>query len=444
MRHDVADPGSPGGPQTRAEFVILNQYYVPDVASTGHLLAELAHESARLGRSVSVITSFPSYGPPETWQPCEAFEQRDGVTVRRMRTTRFRKDSLLGRVSNSVTFLVPLALRMLFSRSRGRVFMYTSNPPFLGIIGGIVSLVRPHPYVVLLHDSYPHLAVWVGKFRSGSLVERAWHLVNRLLYGRARQTIVLCERAKALVVREYGIVPVRDAVWLNRVLRDAGYLKVRSEGGREHLDLESSRAFAVADHQIAHVSVRDPADIAAVEEILAKVDGVERTLSGDARRTAGLDHPRAGEIVCVSAVERWFAYGWWFNDSDAPDYARTVDIHRKPGYDPCELFHDPKRLWPKGHAIGKLLLRKLGLRALLDVVPLDASLVRGSHGRVDVPRGFDPILIGELPDPFLEQELPMACVRDAILASTLGDTHGRELEAHLGESTRTLLHRGRR
>jgi len=249
---------------------------------------------------------------------------------------------------------------------------------------------------------------------------------------------------RPLLVSEYGIVPVRDAVWLNRVLRDAGYLKVRSEGGREHLDLESSRAFAVADHQIAHISVRDPADLAAVEEILARVDGVERTLSGDARCAAGLDHPRAGEIVCVSAVDRWFAYGWWFNDSDAPDYARTVDIHRKPGYDPCELFHDPRRLWPKGHAIGKLLLRKLGLRALLDVVPLDASLVRGSHGRVDVPRGFDPILIGELPDPFLEQELPMACVRDAILASTLGEIHGRELEAHLGESTRALLRGGRR
>ncbi|MFM7259068.1 MAG: alkaline phosphatase family protein, partial [bacterium] len=181
-----------------------------------------------------------------------------------------------------------------------------------------------------------------------------------------------------------------------------------------------------------------------VEEILAKVDGVERTLSGDARRVAGLDHPRAGEIVCVSAVDRWFAYGWWFNDSDAPDYARTVDIHRKPGYDPCELFHDPRRFWPRGHAMGKLLLRKLGLRALLDVVPLDASLVRGSHGRVDVPRGYDPILIGELPDPFLEQELPMACVRDAILASTLGETHGRELEAHLGEATRALLRGGRR
>ena len=248
---------------------------------------------------------------------------------------------------------------------------------------------------------------------------------------------------RPLIVSEYGIVPVRDAVWLNRVLRDAGYLKVRLEGGREHLDLESSRAFAVADHQVAHISVRDPADIAEVEAILAKVDGVERTLSGDARRAAGLDHPRAGDIVCVSAVDRWFAYGWWFNERDAPDYARTVDIHRKPGYDPCELFLDPKLLWPKGRVMRKLLLRKLGFRALLDVIPLDASLVRGSHGRVDVPRGFDPVMLGELPDPFLESELPMACVRDAILTSALGRSHPREVEAHLGEAARAISRRGR-
>ncbi len=95
-----------------AEFVILNQYYVPDVASTGHLLAELAHESAAMGRKVSVVSSFPSYGPPETWQPCEAKEVCDGVSIWRMKTTRFRKDSLLGRASNSVTFLVPLGIHM--------------------------------------------------------------------------------------------------------------------------------------------------------------------------------------------------------------------------------------------------------------------------------------------------------------------------------------------
>lgn len=202
----------PSDDDSGAEFVILNQYYVPDVASTGHLLAELAHEAARLGRKVSVISSFPSYGPPETWQPCEAREVRDGVRVWRMKTTRFRKDSLVGRASNSATFLVPLGIRMLLARSRGRIFMYTSNPPFLGIIGGVVSLFRRHDYIVLLHDSYPHLAVLVGKIKSGSIIERAWHQVNRLFYRRALHTIVLCDKAKELVVREYGVSPRRVQV----------------------------------------------------------------------------------------------------------------------------------------------------------------------------------------------------------------------------------------
>lgn len=200
------------GDSANAEFIILNQYYAPDVASTGHLLAELAREAASRGRAVSVVACFPCYGPRETWQPCTAFEVRDGVTVLRMRTTRFGKDTLMGRVSDSISFLVPLAIRMLFARSGNRIFMYTSNPPFLGIIGAFVSYCRRHNYIVLLHDSYPHIAVLVGKIRRGSWIERAWHAVNRRIYGRALQTIVLCDRAKELLVSEYGVSPDRVRV----------------------------------------------------------------------------------------------------------------------------------------------------------------------------------------------------------------------------------------
>ena len=192
-----------------AELVILNQYYFPDVASTGHLLHELATETAKTGRPVSVLTCFPSYGPPESWVPCASDEVVHGVHVRRMRTTRYSKDRIAGRLSNAFTFLVPLLLRQLFSRSRGRVYMYTSNPPFLGIIGGLVSLIRSHRYIVLLHDSYPHLAVWCRKIRPRGLIERAWHVVNKIMYRRASQTIVLCARAKDLVVRDYGVAPER-------------------------------------------------------------------------------------------------------------------------------------------------------------------------------------------------------------------------------------------
>jgi glycosyltransferase involved in cell wall biosynthesis len=193
----------------RLRVVILNQYYVPDVASTGHLLHELAVDLVNRGIEVSVITSRPSYGPKETWQPCPRREIEHGVDVTRMITTRFSKDRMVGRVLNSITFLAPLAMKMMFRRRRGEVFLYTTNPPYLGVIGWLVSRLRRHPYVVLLHDSYPQLAVWVGKIRGGGLIDRLWHRFNRFIYSRAKETIVLCEAAKRLVCETYHIDPTR-------------------------------------------------------------------------------------------------------------------------------------------------------------------------------------------------------------------------------------------
>src|SRR5262245_12496987 len=187
--------------------VILNQYYVPDVASTGHLLHELALDLVKRGIAVSVITSRPSYGPRESWQPCPKHEISHGVDITRMVTTRLSKDHLIGRILNSLTFLLPLFVRMMFRKSRGEVFLYTTNPPYLGVIGAMVSMVRRHTYVVLLHDSYPQIAVWVGKIRAGGLIERVWHRLNRLIYLRAREIIVLCEAAKRLVCETYHIDP---------------------------------------------------------------------------------------------------------------------------------------------------------------------------------------------------------------------------------------------
>jgi len=216
--------------------VILNQYYVPDVASTGHLLHELATQFAGEGIPVKVTTCFPSYGPPETWQPCPAFERTAGVEVRRMRTTRFSKDNLFGRMLNSTTFVVPLLLRQLFATSRGHVYLYTSNPPYLGAIGGLIASIRRHPYVVLLHDSYPHVAIWVGKVRKGGLVDRLWHGLNRLMYRRAQHTIVLCRKAKELVCREYGLDPSRVHVIPNWADPSALFPipKTESRFAREH------------------------------------------------------------------------------------------------------------------------------------------------------------------------------------------------------------------
>jgi len=184
---------------------------------------------------------------------------------------------------------------------------------------------------------------------------------------------------RILLVNEYGIAPVEGDVAPNRLLKDLGLLAVREELGRELLDAGSSQAFAVADHQIAHIYAEgDTGELAAA---LEELDGVDQVLHGDA--LAGLRHPRAGNLVLVASKGRWFSHDWWNDPEKAPDWQRTVDIHRKPGYDPRELFIDPRIRLPRLAVGWRLLKRRLGMRALMDVIPLDASLVRGSHGRTD-------------------------------------------------------------
>jgi predicted AlkP superfamily pyrophosphatase or phosphodiesterase len=220
--------------------------------------------------------------------------------------------------------------------------------------------------------------------------------------------------ARVWVVSEYGHVQVRQPVFLNRALRQAGLLSVRPGPFGEILETFTSRAFAVCDHQLAHVHVGEPADIPRVHDVLATLPGVARVLVGDDRHSIGLNHERAGELVVLSTPEAWFAYPFWLDDRRAPDYARTVDIHRKPGFDPCELFFDPRLLWPKARAMRRILQKKLGFRALVDVVPLDASLVKGSHGLSAADALDRPLLLGEGPAP-PEGELPMTGVRDRLL-----------------------------
>ncbi len=198
-----------------------------------------------------------------------------------------------------------------------------------------------------------------------------------------------------IVVSEYGITPVTDAVHINRALREAGLIAVRpEEHGREILDPGASAAFAVADHQIAHVYVNDRARLAEVRALLEKLDGVERVLDEAGKRELGLDHPRSGELVAISKAERWFSYYYWLDDRLAPDFARTVDIHRKPGYDPVELFFDPALAAPKLASAWRLAKRKLGLRTLMDVISLrDTALVKGSHGRLTDDPQHGPLVI---------------------------------------------------
>ena len=196
-----------------------------------------------------------------------------------------------------------------------------------------------------------------------------------------------------VVLSEYGITEVRAAIHLNRVLRQAGYLSVREELGLEQLDAGASRAFAVADHQLAHVYVRDPADIPKVRQLLEGVDGVETILDRQEQASIGQGHERSGELVLISRSDQWFSYYFWLDDRRAPDYARTVDIHRKPGYDPAELAFDPALPFPKLRAGRRVLARKLGMRNLLDVIGLDPGVVRGSHGRPTDDPNDGPLFI---------------------------------------------------
>src|SRR3954471_5361947 len=206
----------------------------------------------------------------------------------------------------------------------------------------------------------------------------------------AGDLIDLAERrgARVIVLSEYGITSVDTPVHINRVLREAGLLAWREEDGGELLDPIASKAFAVADHQIAHVYVQDPSLIGPVRRLLQALPGVAEVLDRAGQRSYALDHPRSGELVVLSEPNAWFTYYHWLDDARAPDFARTVEIHRKPGYDPVELFLDPAIRAPKLALRARLAKRALGFRALMDVIPLDASLVKGSHGRV-TPRPED-------------------------------------------------------
>lgn len=219
--------------------------------------------------------------------------------------------------------------------------------------------------------------------------------------------------AEVLVVSEYGITAVDRSVSINRILREHGWLAVRETLGWELLDPGASRAFAVADHQVAHVYVSDPKDIAPVAALLESTPGIAEVLDADGKRARAIDHPRSGELIAVAEPNAWFDYYYWLDDARAPDFARTVDIHRKPGYDPVELFVDPALRFPKLKIAARLLQKRLGMRMLMDVIPLDSSLVKGSHGRPAATPGKGPLLIGTKRELATER-LPMSGVAEII------------------------------
>lgn len=210
----------------------------------------------------------------------------------------------------------------------------------------------------------------------------------RLIQKAAKET-----DTNLVIFSEYGLSSVSRPVHLNRIFREQGWLSVRSGPFGERLDIHQSEVFAAADHQFAHVYVRSPEQVPAVETLLLDIDGVGDVWGQEEKVAHGLDHPRAGDLIALAESDAWFTYYFWFDDDRAPDYARTVDIHRKPGYDPVEMFVDPEISFPKLKAAWTLVRKKVGFRYRMELTPLDASLIQGSHGLPPSSPEKGPVLI---------------------------------------------------
>jgi predicted AlkP superfamily pyrophosphatase or phosphodiesterase len=293
-------------------------------------------------------------------------------------------------------YTIPSELRHKFNKDLGQFPLLQFWGPGTSIISSkwianaamaIEEMFKPTLNLIYL----PHLDYILQKVGPDGAIEKDLSEIDALCgklinFFRGR-------RCRVIVLSEYGITSVKSAIHPNRILRDAGYLSLKVDLNREYLDTGQCRAFAVSDHQIAHVYIKDKRDIPAVKEMFKNVDGIEHVLNEDGKRAYGLNHERAGELVLISESNRWFTYYYWQDDAKAPDYARTVNIHAKSGYDPCELFLNPAITHPKLKIGWILLKKKIGFRYVMDVIPLDAALVKGSHGRITDNDNDGPILM---------------------------------------------------
>ena len=233
----------------------------------------------------------------------------------------------------------------------------------------------------------PHLDYCLQKFGNNiSLIKNELLAIDKVI--ETLVTFYEKKYAKIIILSEYGIAPVSKPIHLNRIFRENGLLAIRTEGGLELLDAGASKAFVVADHQAAHVYINDISVTDQVKKILENVEGVELILDKQEQKFHHLNHHRSGDFVVMADAQSWFTYYFWMDDAKAPDYARCVDIHKKPGYDPVEMF-----MTSKLRAGYKLLRKKAGFRYVMDVIPLDATLIKGSHGRIGSAPEFHPIII---------------------------------------------------
>lgn len=261
-----------------------------------------------------------------------------------------------------------------------------------------------NPTLTLIY--LPHLDYCLQKFgpdlsKIGSELQEVDKVVEELVHFYENKG------TRVILLSEYGIAPVSRPIHVNRLLREHGLLQIRVERGLELLDAGASKAFAVADHQVAHIYINDAAVKEEVKRLLEKLAGIETILDREGQHVHHIDHERAGELVLMADKDSWFTYYFWQDDANAPDYARSVDIHKKPGYDPVEMF-----MTSKVRAGYKLLRKKAGFRYVMDVIPLDASLIKGSHGRLESRPEYQPVLITDHKQ--VEGNLPATAVYDVV------------------------------
>jgi predicted AlkP superfamily pyrophosphatase or phosphodiesterase len=259
----------------------------------------------------------------------------------------------------------------------------------------------------------PHLDYCLQKFGPDfSKISRELKEIDELVENLVNH--YKAKDAHVILLSEYGINPVSRPIHINRILRQAGCIRVRVENGRELLDGGASPAFAVADHQIAHIYIQDQSRKEKLKAMLGKIPGVAQVLDEDEKAALGLNHERAGDLVLMADT-----YYYWEDDALAPDFARSVDIHKKPGYDPAEMFMDPHNPWVKLRAGYKLLRKKLGFRYRMDVIGLDATVVKGSHGAIHAGEKFHPVFFSTV--PFSERILKPTQVYDKIWEALFGE-----------------------
>ena len=182
----------------RIKLSIITQFFPPDYAATGQLIEELALQLGRQGLPVDIFTGQPGYAFNKESAP--AIEQLEQVKIKRSRMTRIWSKRIRGKALNGLLFCLRSGVHLLRTRSRGDVLLLTTAPPFLPLLGYLVHKSFGLPYVCLLYDLYPDVAVELNVVSREHWAVRLWDTINRHVWRRAQKIIVLSSTMKDRVV----------------------------------------------------------------------------------------------------------------------------------------------------------------------------------------------------------------------------------------------------